>query len=298
MTIRLKDAASNTYSQYGEDGILARMFQAIEMSAGFFVEFGATDGLALSNTRRLVELGWPGILIEADSRYVADLQRNCAEYGGVQAVECYVAPSGPNSLDSILDRCDAPEQIDLLSVDIDSDDLRVWMGMKTHRAVCVVIEYNPTIPFDTEFVNPEGKTWGNSALSIMQYAEQCGYSLVAVTDTNLILLDQAVQTKYDIAAVPLDASSVCSGRRYFWGYDGTMISKGPQEAGAASEYMSVPWHSYKFQQPMPRKMRGWHITGVNLKRERRLSLLAAAIARPISLWQYIREVQGRQRTAV
>lgn len=54
---------------------------------GFFVEFGAVDGLSQSNTYRLQhDLGWDGVLIEGHSESFKHLQRNRPEVSTVQAV--------------------------------------------------------------------------------------------------------------------------------------------------------------------------------------------------------------------
>ncbi|MCF6303720.1 MAG: FkbM family methyltransferase [Devosiaceae bacterium] len=53
------------------------LFQTKEKRAGYFVEFGACDGVSLSNTLLLEkEYGWHGILAEPDPRWHKDLQAN------------------------------------------------------------------------------------------------------------------------------------------------------------------------------------------------------------------------------
>lgn len=42
----------NIYSQYGDDGIIAKIIEVLEIGQGWFVEFGAWDGAHLSNTGR------------------------------------------------------------------------------------------------------------------------------------------------------------------------------------------------------------------------------------------------------
>jgi len=58
--------AANVHSQYGEDGILSEIYRRLGVTAGFFVEFGAWDGMHLSNSYALVEAGWSGCYIEGD----------------------------------------------------------------------------------------------------------------------------------------------------------------------------------------------------------------------------------------
>ena len=50
-----------SYSQYGEEPIILEFFHG---RVGRFLDVGAYDGVRMSNTRRLAELGWEGLCIE------------------------------------------------------------------------------------------------------------------------------------------------------------------------------------------------------------------------------------------
>src|SRR5579883_3161152 len=57
----------NVYSQNGEDGILEQILKELGVSNGTFCEFGASDGIASSNTYNLIKNhNFKGIAIEAD----------------------------------------------------------------------------------------------------------------------------------------------------------------------------------------------------------------------------------------
>lgn len=49
-------------AQFGEDRILWQVFR--QRTHGFFIEIGAYDGVAISNTFFLEQMGWHGLLIE------------------------------------------------------------------------------------------------------------------------------------------------------------------------------------------------------------------------------------------
>jgi FkbM family methyltransferase len=55
------------YSQNGEDALLWRIFQ--NQKDGIFVDIGARDGLALSNTLLFEQKGWRGLCAEAHPTY-------------------------------------------------------------------------------------------------------------------------------------------------------------------------------------------------------------------------------------
>jgi hypothetical protein len=254
--VKLSDHLGNVHSQHGEDGALSKLFEVVGLDSGYFVEFGAWDGEHLSNTRALAEKGWKGCLIEGDKERYQDLLRS--PRSGVETVCRYVTVDGPDSLDAILSEVGAPETVDLLSIDIDSDDLATWRSVQTHRARCVVIEYNPTIPFDCRFENPPGRQWGNSALSLAEFAQEAGYALVCVTATNLVFYDRSAPGSEAIESVDLMKSE--RGTRCFWGYDGTFLRQTGTERSPedyAPEMFRVPWTRFVTVQPIPRALRGY-----------------------------------------
>ncbi|APB33392.1 iron ion binding protein [Gloeomargarita lithophora Alchichica-D10] len=63
----LNSYAHNITSQYGEDGIIAKIFEILPQQDDYFcVEFGAGDGFNLSNTHTLInQKGWYSVQIEA-----------------------------------------------------------------------------------------------------------------------------------------------------------------------------------------------------------------------------------------
>jgi hypothetical protein len=277
--------ADNVFSGNGEDGMLQELFRLAGIGAGYCVELGAWDGIRLSNTRNLLMAGWSGAAIEADPERYAQLVLNSSDMD-VATVLCRVAIIGPECLDEVLDRVGAPKSFDLLSIDIDSDDLAVLLNMTRHRATCVVIEYNNTVPFDTEFINPIGKSWGNSALSIKRMAEALGYTLVGITSSNLVLLDESTRASMDIGPIDLDTNRARHGKRYFFGYDGTLIETSRALGAGASEFLRVPWHHYVFPQPMPRRLRRWQVDG-RFRRTEQVRSVIALITRPIRVIRYL-----------
>ena len=72
----------NSHSQLQQDLVAQYIFSHCSNSTqGFFIEFGATDGIALSNTFTLEKrYGWTGILAEPSRSYRDPLKanRNCA----------------------------------------------------------------------------------------------------------------------------------------------------------------------------------------------------------------------------
>ncbi len=66
------------YSQYGEQAIITEFFKG---RTGHFVDFGANDGVTLSNTYALVLSGWTGHYIEASPAALERLRGNVLGFG-------------------------------------------------------------------------------------------------------------------------------------------------------------------------------------------------------------------------
>jgi len=198
----------DVHSQFGEDGILEHLLRRLgrwdapEQAPLWCVEFGAWDGVHLSNTRRLiVEQGAHGVLIESDPARYADLEKNVAGNDRVTTMRRAVGWIGDERLDEILDLTACPPTPDVVSIDIDGLEHLVWRHFKRHRPRIIVVEYNPTIPYRHEFVPPPdgSERTGASLVSMDLLGRSKQYRLVAVTEVNAIFLDEALA---DAAQIP------------------------------------------------------------------------------------------------
>ncbi len=149
---------SNSQSQIGQDLVALSTFP--KTHGGFFVEFGATNGIDGSNTHLLEkEFGWTGILSEPARKWKNDLSKNRE---AVIDFRCVYDQSGTNlkfreasgglstissfadfdehalarrqsveynvqtvSLDDLLSEHKAPSHIDFLSIDTEGSELLI-----------------------------------------------------------------------------------------------------------------------------------------------------------------------------
>lgn len=192
-------------SQWGEDGIIEEIFRRIGTEHDFCVEFGAWDGKHLSNTWDLWHnKGWSAILIEGDRERCEALEKSLQSFGKVKAHQAYVAPAGENSLDDILTRLDAPRRLDLLSIDIDSDDYYIFESLTKFSPRLVVVEYNPTVPPEIDLVQAHGEYFGASARAMVNLAKKKGYRLVCCTQTNCFFVLDSEFSKLDMPEPALE----------------------------------------------------------------------------------------------
>lgn len=215
-------------SQFGEDGVIEKIFEIIAPANRWCVEFGAWDGVYLSNTRHLLcDLGWHGVLIEGSAEKYAELRDNYADLDSVHAVQAIVGfTPGRDSLEDVLAGTDCPRDVDLISIDIDGADYHVWASMGRYRPRVVVIEFNPTIPNDVEFVQDRDMSihQGASLTALVELGRRKGYELVATTLCNAFFVDESLFPAFGIEDNSVDALRENVTGRIFHGYDGTVYT--------------------------------------------------------------------------
>jgi len=253
--MNLIDSSYTIHSQYGEDGIIEAIIAKFPSTDGWCVEFGAWDGIYLSNTRALIEnKGYKAVLIEAQAASFSKLKTNCSQFRGVIALQAFVGFSPADGLDSILRKTPCPLDFDFLSIDVDGNDIHIWRAMTTYRPKLVCIEYNPTVPTGVQFEQkPDPRVnQGCSLSTLVQLGKDKGYELVCVNHANAFFVTNELFSLFEIrdnsaaALRPFDAARVM----VFSGYDGTLLF---------SDKLSLHWHGLEVPstevQPMPKILR-------------------------------------------
>lgn len=185
----------NVYSQYGEDGILEKIFQELDINEGYFVEFGAGNGIDLSNTRYLYEKGWSGLMIEANELLYKDLEETYSKTDKVKTLNNFVSIfEEENKLDNILENNNVKE-IDFISIDVDGNDYHIWESLKKYDPKVVMIECNFSFPFNVEFVQNFNQKIGNSPLSLYKLGKEKGYSMVCLNTINCFFVKNHLYPK-------------------------------------------------------------------------------------------------------
>lgn len=167
------------YSQQGEDGIIARIFELIGTDTKFAVDIGAYDGRITSNVMALEDAGWKACKLEGSE--IADTEE--AKRNGV--IKAWVEPS---NVVELLEQHNVPKDFDFLSLDIDSIDYHVLKAMLDagYQPRAMVTEYNgsygPVLPVVVRYPVDPGKLWGDyygASLAAFYYLlKGHGYRLV------------------------------------------------------------------------------------------------------------------------
>lgn len=166
----------NIYSQGGEDGVIEQILKELGIESGYCCEFGAWDGKNLSNTYRLIESGkFKGLMIEGDpDRYRELLQTKNSLPTDHLYTEYTMIPDGA-TVDRYLAFYHFPEDIDVLSIDIDGNDYQIWKEMIGTNAKIVIIEVNSGFPPDELY---SSIFQGTSFTSMLELGNSKGYDCV------------------------------------------------------------------------------------------------------------------------
>ena len=176
--------AKNKYSQNGEDGILDKIFEKLSSvldNEKTCVEFGSWDGIYLSNTFQFAEKGWRSIAIEGSKKRYKDLLKTAKKYQNIHPINKFVNAnsSSKNSLNNILKENNIKDNFELLSIDVDGEDLQIWDSFSGKPKV-VVIEINSYIePHISQRHNNINN--GSSFMSTLEVGLNKGYTLVCHT---------------------------------------------------------------------------------------------------------------------
>jgi hypothetical protein len=176
------------YSQNGEDGILAELLHRVGVQSRFFVEFGVETGAECNCARLVWEERWCGLFMEGDRDMAARL---AARYRKVPGVQCAHEWITADDIEAILAKHAVPEDLDVLSIDIDGNDYWVWRAIQRWHPRIVVIEYNASVRPPRQWIMPENPkhvwnytTWmGASLAALAAVGRQKQYTLVATDST-------------------------------------------------------------------------------------------------------------------
>ncbi|NJL19134.1 MAG: hypothetical protein HC901_02215 [Bdellovibrionaceae bacterium] len=190
--LSLMPHGAKIFSQSDEDGIIREIFKRIGVTNRVFVEFGAGDGYE-NNTHALLYDGWCGLWLEGSERCVENIRRHMQPLirdGRLQIQQAFLTRE---NIDGLIAAHRKETEIDLLSVDIDGNDIHVFSSIQSVRARVVVMEYNakfpPPIRYCMEYRGTHCWDGGDQFGASLQYLEEAmgrlGYFLVGCNLTGV-----------------------------------------------------------------------------------------------------------------
>ena len=241
----------NVYSQNGEDGVLAELLKRLGINNGWVCEFGAWDGVHLSNTFNLIEQGFRGVLIEGDKNKYQELLKTASKinalpkkrsahvkndkgdfvkvnfgdpmvYDRIIPIQSTIGYNeGDVLLDDVLETTDIPKDFDVLSIDVDSCDYYIWKSLQKYQPKIVVIEINSSVnPNDPNWIyTPNHSRFTTTAFRpMLNLGIEKGYTFVLHTG-NMIFARNDVFSKVALASqhsLDINYSNVLENFRTNW----------------------------------------------------------------------------------
>jgi len=196
------------YSDDGEEGVLAYLFEYINDSNKFAVDIGSAHGYGGSQVRHLVDkYDWGST--EMDGGLWDPMHPRVHR-------EWFT----PDSICGLLEKYNTPKEFDLLSLDIDSMDYYILekILINEYRPSIAIIEFNPIFSynepyvrtFDINYRKDSTSNYGASLKAFEMLFEHFGYTLVHTFDgtesrktNNAIFIHNKFINK-DMKIIPLE----------------------------------------------------------------------------------------------
>lgn len=193
--VELTQYQKKILSQYGQDGILNKIFDILGITNKYFVEFGSNandDGEG--NTANLRKRGFNGLLMDkTDKPYSIFCPNKIYEKKYEIEYEFITA----KNINNIFEKYNVPNEFDLLSIDIDGQEFHVWNNLSPkYRPRVVIIAINNIFPPGVDRVMDFDENWswkgdeffGSSISAMKNLGLKKGYSLVSICCSDLIFI--------------------------------------------------------------------------------------------------------------
>lgn len=212
---RLERHGYTTASQNEEDGMLAEVFRRIGETNRRFFEFGVGNGLQ-NNTLHFLFRGWGGAWIEINQPKLAFIRQVFAAPIAEGRLQVIGVPASAENIDEIVRSLSLPDDLDLLSIDIDGNDWHVWKALTAIRPRVVVVEYNARFPppirivqrYDPAYAYSPQSHLGASLQSFTDLGAEKGYRLVGCSISGLNAVYVRADVAVDLFAEPATAEAL------------------------------------------------------------------------------------------
>lgn len=182
------------YAQFGEEAIFDYIFDNIGTTNKYLVDFGASSlNLGLSNSKYLLEKGWTGLLMDGKSD------------GNPLIKEEFITAE---NICDLFNKYNTPKEFDLLSIDIDGNDIwvleNILKGGFSPRVIinefngCIPVGVNKAMKYNPSHSWGENDYYGGSFEAFKVLGAKYGYTLVhQVATTNMIFIRQDIVPQND-----------------------------------------------------------------------------------------------------
>jgi hypothetical protein len=176
------------YAQFGEEAIFDYIFENIGVTNKYLVDFGASSlNLGLSNSKYLLEKGWKALLMDGKSD------------GNPLIKEEFITAE---NICDLFKKYEVPTEFDLLSIDIDGNDVWVLESiLKEYKPRVIINEFNgcinngenKVIKYNPNHTWGENDYYGGSFEAFKVLGNKFGYTLVhQIATTNMFFIREDI----------------------------------------------------------------------------------------------------------
>lgn len=186
----LNNYQKRVLSQWGQDGVIEKIFDIIGTTNKYFVEFGSSgNDSGMGNTAYLRRRGFDGLLMDGFARpYGNDI--NDKRY------DVKIEFINSSNINNLFKKYSVPEEFDFLSIDIDGQDFHVWNNLEKYSPRVVSIEMNYhmipgkdlVMPLNDNYIWNGGEMSGASITALKNLGNKKGYALVATCMSDAIFI--------------------------------------------------------------------------------------------------------------
>jgi len=175
------------FSQSDEDGIIQYLINVLPIANRTFIEFGV-ESYEESNTRfLLLNDNWQGMILDGSPQNIKYVQSDKIYWQYDLQAKC--AWITKENVQLLLRGAGFPEDLGLLSIDVDGNEYWIWEAIQSIKPRIVIIEYNSvfgrepiTIPYQENFnrtvAHYSNLYFGCSLAALDHLAKKKGYILV------------------------------------------------------------------------------------------------------------------------
>ncbi len=165
----LEQVGFSRFSEFEEDGHLLYLLTLAGSTSRTVVEISSQDGRVCMATNLLVHHRWRGFLFDGDPVFVNEGQRFFASHLATRSAPPVMKAEWftRENVNQVLGAAGVPDQVDVLSLDIDGNDLYLWSAMKMRPRI-LICEFNNAIPSELALTIPYKPDFSFAALPAEQ----------------------------------------------------------------------------------------------------------------------------------
>jgi hypothetical protein len=151
----LEQVGFSRFSEFEEDGHLLYLLTLAGSASRTVVEISSQDGRVCMATNLLVHHRWRGFLFDGDPVFVREGQRFFAAHPATRSAPPVMRSEWftRENVNQVLAAAGVPGEVDVLSLDIDGNDLYLWDAMELRPRI-LICEFNNAVPSDQALTIP------------------------------------------------------------------------------------------------------------------------------------------------